>query len=36
MTAERLSGVFGVAIEVIELRGARRFVIGAGEDRDGV
>ena len=34
MTAERLSGVFGVAIETIELRGARRFVIDAGEDRD--
>ena len=34
MTAERLSAVFGVAIEAIELRGMRRFVIVAGEDRD--
>jgi iron complex transport system ATP-binding protein len=35
MTAERLSGVFGVAIETIELRGVRRFVLGAGASSDG-
>jgi ABC-type cobalamin/Fe3+-siderophores transport system ATPase subunit len=29
--ADRLASVFGVAIEAIELRGARRFVIGAAE-----
>jgi iron complex transport system ATP-binding protein len=35
MTAERLSGVFGVAIETIELRGVRRFVMAAGAGGDG-
>ena len=30
LTAERLAAVFGVAIEAIELRGTRRFVIGPG------
>jgi iron complex transport system ATP-binding protein len=34
MTAERLSAVFGVAIESIELHGARRFMIDAGANRD--
>ncbi len=36
MTAERLSAVFGVAIESIELRGARRFMIDAGANRDAI
>ncbi len=36
MTAERLSAVFGVAIETIELHGARRFMIDAGADRDAI
>ena len=35
MTAGRLSDVFGVAIETIELRGARRFVMAAGARGDG-
>lgn len=35
MTAERLSAVFGVTIEAIELRGVRRFVIAAGGSSDG-
>ena len=30
MTADRLASVFGVAIEAVELRGTRRFVVGAG------
>ncbi len=30
LTAERMSVVFGVAIEEVELRGARRFVMSAG------
>jgi iron complex transport system ATP-binding protein len=34
MTAERLSAVFGVAIESIELHGARRFIVDAGANRD--
>ena len=34
MTAERLSAVFGVTIETIELHGARRFMIDAGASRD--
>ena len=36
MTAERLSAVFGVAIESIELHGARRFMIDAGANRDAI
>ena len=35
MTAGRLSDVFGVAIETIEVHGARRFVMAAGAGGDG-
>ena len=35
VSAERLAAVFGVAIEAIELRGTRRFVVGGDGEVDG-